>query len=169
MNRGSRRASEGRRQYWRLNWQFIYLPSGYRPWPTQHGFFAVSYLVLVSGQLYDRGDHCEQESDVHETGVAGVHSSLSCESDQQAVVSSSCLAPSAQPGSVMDVASLLVGLANPLHLPFRHIEDVCNFSRILGLEIFLMISTLVSGLILGMLTEAMLSINWWLSFIFLLL
>ena len=28
---------------------------------------------------------------------------------------------------------------------------------------FLMISTLVSGLILGMLTEAMLSINWWLK------
>ena len=55
--------------------------------------------------------------------------------DQQAVVSSSCLARSAQPGSVMDVASLLVVLANPLHLPFRHIEDVCNFSRRLGLEI----------------------------------
>ena len=35
----------------------------------------------------------------------------------------------------MDVASLLVALANPLHLPFRHVEDVCNFSRRLGLEI----------------------------------
>ena len=34
----------------------------------------------------------------------------------------------------MDVASLLVMLANPLHLPFRHIKDVCNFSRRLGLE-----------------------------------
>ena len=33
------------------------------------------------------------------------------------------------------LASLLVALANPLHLPFRHIEDVCNFSRRLGLEI----------------------------------
>ena len=38
------------------------------------------------------------------------------------------------PGSVMDVASILVALANPLHLPFRHIEDVCNFSWRLGLE-----------------------------------
>ena len=37
-------------------------------------------------------------------------------------------------GSIMDVASLLVALANPLHLLFRHIEDVCNFSRRLGLE-----------------------------------
>ena len=46
---------------------------------------------------------------------------------------------------------ILVALANPLHLPFRHIED-------LDLR-FLMISTLVSGLTLGMLTEAMLSIN----------
>ena len=35
----------------------------------------------------------------------------------------------------MDVSSLLVALANPLHLPFRNIEDVCNFSRRLGLEI----------------------------------
>ena len=73
-----------------------------------------------------------------ETGVAGVHSSWHgsgfWQSDQQAVVSSSCLARSAQPGSVMDVASLLVALTNPLHLPFRHIEDVCNFSRRLGLE-----------------------------------
>ena len=33
-----------------------------------------------------------------------------------------------------DVASLLVALVNPLYLPFRHIEDVCNFSRRLGLE-----------------------------------
>ena len=33
----------------------------------------------------------------------------------------------------MDVTSLLVALANPLHLPFRHIEYVCNFSRRLGL------------------------------------
>ena len=41
---------------------------------------------------------------------------------------------SARPGSVVDVASLLVTLANPLHLPFRHIKDVCNFSRRLGLE-----------------------------------
>ena len=40
-------------------------------------------------------------------------------SDQQAVVSSSCLARSAWPGSVLDVASLLVALANPLHLLFR--------------------------------------------------
>ena len=54
--------------------------------------------------------------------------------DQQAVVSSS-LARSARPGSVMDVASLLVVLVNPLHLPVRHIEGVCNFSRRLGLEI----------------------------------
>ena len=35
----------------------------------------------------------------------------------------------------MNIASLLVALSNPLHLPFRHIEDVCNFSRRLGLEI----------------------------------
>ena len=41
---------------------------------------------------------------------------------------------SARPGSVMDFASLLVALANPLHLPFRHSEDVCNFSTRLGLE-----------------------------------
>ena len=34
----------------------------------------------------------------------------------------------------LDVAGLLVALANPLHLLFRHIEDVCNFSRRLGLE-----------------------------------
>ena len=70
-----------------------------------------------------------------ETGVAGVYSSWSCEADQQAVVSSSCLAQSARPGSVMDVAILLVALANPLHLPFRHIEDACNFSRRLGLDV----------------------------------
>ena len=44
-------------------------------------------------------------------------------------VLSSCLAWSVQLGSVMDIPSLLVALANPLHLPFRHIEDVCNFSR----------------------------------------
>ena len=63
--------------------------------------------------------------------------------DHQAVISSSCLARSAQPGSVMDVAILLVALADPLHLPFRHLEDVCNFSRRLGLVMirwFLMIS-----------------------------
>ena len=41
---------------------------------------------------------------------------------------------SARPGSVMDIANLLVTLAKPLHLLFRHIEDVCNFSRRLGLE-----------------------------------
>ena len=70
-----------------------------------------------------------------ETGVAGVHSSWSCEADQQAVVSSNCLARSARPGSVMDINSLLVALANPLHLPFRRIENVCNFSRRLELEI----------------------------------
>ena len=40
------------------------LPSGCGPLHTQHGFFAVSWLALVSGQQYDRGDHCEQESDV---------------------------------------------------------------------------------------------------------
>ena len=49
---------------------------------------------------------------------------------QQAVVSSSSLAR-----SVLDTDSLLVALVNPLHLLFRHIEDVCNFSRRLGLEI----------------------------------
>ena len=62
----------------------------------------------------------------------GWHGSGFWQSDQQAVVSGSCLAWTARPGSVMDVASLLVALANPLHLPFRHIEDVC--SRRLGLE-----------------------------------
>ena len=40
------------------------LPSGCRPWRTQYGFLASSCLALVSGQQYDRGDHCEQESDV---------------------------------------------------------------------------------------------------------
>ena len=38
------------------------LPSGYEPCHTQHGFLAVSCLALVSGQQYDHGDHCEQES-----------------------------------------------------------------------------------------------------------
>ena len=56
------------------------------------------------------------------------------QSDQQAVVSSSCCARSARPGSFIDVASLFVALMNPLHLLFKHIEDVCNFSRRLGLE-----------------------------------
>ena len=37
-------------------------------------------------------------------------------------------------GLSLDVASLLVALANPLHLPFRHIEDVCNFSTRIGFE-----------------------------------
>ena len=60
----------------------------------------------------------------------------------------------------MDIASLLVALANPLHLPFRHIEDVCNFNRRLGLEILDEQHLMVSGLILGMLTKTMLSINW---------
>ena len=59
---------------------------------------------------------------------------LAFESDQQVVISSSCLVRSARPASVINVASLLVALANPLHLPFRHIEDVCNFSRRLGFE-----------------------------------
>ena len=40
------------------------LPSGCGPWRTLHGFLAVSCLALVSGQQYDRGDHCKQESDV---------------------------------------------------------------------------------------------------------
>ena len=40
------------------------LPSGCGPWRTQHSFLVVSCLALVSGQQYDRGDHCEQESDV---------------------------------------------------------------------------------------------------------
>ena len=110
------------------------------PWRTQHSFLAVSCLERVSGQQYDWGDHCEQESDSSSVQfltkqappVAGVHSSWSCEADQQAVPSSSCLARSAWPGSVMDVTSLLVALANPLHLLFRHIEDI--FSRRLGLE-----------------------------------
>ena len=53
---------------------------------------------------------------------------------------------------------LLVALANPLLLPFRHIEDSATSAGDLDLRV-LMISTLVSGLILRMLTEAMLSIN----------
>ena len=54
-----------------LNWQikksyFLLsnLPSGCGPWRAQHGFLAVSCLLLVSGQQYDCGDHCEQESDI---------------------------------------------------------------------------------------------------------
>ena len=40
------------------------LPSGCGPWGKQHGFLSVSCLALVSGQQNDRGEHCEQESDV---------------------------------------------------------------------------------------------------------
>ena len=40
------------------------LPLGCEPWRMQHGFLAVSCLTLVSGQQYDCGDHCEQESNV---------------------------------------------------------------------------------------------------------
>ena len=77
VNRGSRQAPEGRRQYWqRLGWsstddsseKYFFLlsnlQSGCWPWLMQHGFLAVSCLALVSGQQYDRGDHCEQEFDV---------------------------------------------------------------------------------------------------------
>ena len=86
-------------------------------------------------------------------------SSWSCEADQQAVVSSSCLARFTRPGSVMDVASLLRILStcrlDTLKMSATSAGDL-DFR-------FLMISALVSGLILGMLTEAMLSINWWLK------
>ena len=54
-----------------------------------------------------------RENPTYSWCVAGVHSSWSCEAD---------------------IASLLVALANPLHLPFRHIAHICNF---------LMIGTLV--------------------------
>ena len=50
---------------WRLIWKIYFSPlfcCG--PWHTQHGFLAVSCLALVSGQQYDHGDHCEQESDI---------------------------------------------------------------------------------------------------------
>ena len=149
VHRGSRWAPEGRRQYWRcLGWSWTDDSSEKCNFLLSNtGFLAVSYLALVSGQQYDRGDHCEQESDVQFL------------TKLQAVVSSSCLARSALPESVMVVTSLLVALANPLHLPFRHIDTLSATSAgDLDLR-FLMISTLVSGLILSMLTEAMLSIN----------
>ena len=111
------------------------LLSGFGPWHTQHSVLAVSYLA---GQQYDREDHCEQESDVQ---FAGVHSSWSCEAVDMGLAFDSWTSKvsSARPGSVMDVGSLLIALANPLHLPFRHIEDVCNFSRRLGLEVSVLI------------------------------
>ena len=75
VNCESRRAPESRRQYWRhLGWSstddsseksnFLLsnLPSGCGPCRTQHGFLAV--LALVSGQQYNRGVHCEEESDL---------------------------------------------------------------------------------------------------------
>ena len=129
-----------------LNWWFIWkikfsaVQPSVRLWALAYATRFLSCLLFSAGfwaaiepwrPLWAR----IQRTVIDETGVAGVHSSRSCEADQQAVVSSSCLARSARPGSVMDVASLLVVLANPLHLPFRHIEDVCNFSRRLGLEI----------------------------------
>ena len=40
------------------------LPSGCGPLCAQHSFLSVSCLALVYEKQYDRGDHCEQESDV---------------------------------------------------------------------------------------------------------
>ena len=82
-----------------------------------------------------------------ETGDAGVHSSWSCETVDMGLVltvgpASCCLKQLScavcltrvYHGHCESLGNLLVALANPLHLPFRHIEDVCNFSRRLGLE-----------------------------------
>ena len=129
-----------------LNWWFIWksnfllsnLPSGCGPWRTQHGFLAVSCLVLVSGQQYDRGDHCEQESDVQFlTKQASLASTPPGAMRRTSMLSSRAVVfrSLSDLGLSWTFATLLGALANPLHLPFRHIEDVCNFSRRLGLEI----------------------------------
>ena len=104
------------------------LPSGCGPWRKQHGFLAVSCLALVSGQQYDCGDHCEQESNIQ-------------------FLTKQALLASTPPGAVRRLTwawLLTIGPAScrlqPLScavcpiLSFRHIEDVCNFSRRLGLE-----------------------------------
>ena len=99
------------------------LPSGFGPWHTQHGFLAVSCLVLVSGQQYDRGDHCEQESDVHFLKKHAVLASTPPGAVRRltwvwllTVGPASCLLEQLSCAvcptwSVMDVASILVALA----------------------------------------------------------